>query len=366
MRLGLKTLVFLLRYCYSISMKTYITLLLSLLFIGSAASPAFAQVKPPMKSMRRISQEKLDARIAGSIARRERRQLRQQRRQAHEIMVTRQKNPAKQILNRRAAYEALREAALKELASQQQASTQISKVGTANTNVGTNFYYEPIGEANPPVAFATNTLQYLHDHPHRPNFLLKEILKTDGVDAALVTKIKQALNRPEISVTDADLSAALQEAYVQYQVILDLAKSDPLVIETVNIYENLAQEYQQFAQKNNRGPVFNNVWERDLYNRVEIILYNNPTNRFGLVMPHIKKLYDLTGRFPAPRLPEPETLAGIRHFFRENHFLPRPVWQRDLLNPVTSEETFFEVMEFWKAQSPNFKQEMDNLNSTLP
>ncbi len=309
----------------------------------------------------------MDKRIARSLERREMRRLENLQRQAYEMLVTRQENSAKKILNERASYKAQREAALKALESQQTVATQMPGAETTpDISAGKNFYYDPAGEANPPAAFATHTLQYLHDHPHKPTFLLEEILKTEGIDAALKDKIKLALNRHTILLTDADLSATLQEAYIQYQTILELAASDPLVTETVSIYERLAQEYQQFAQKNKRGPTFNNEWERDLYTQVENVLYNNPSNRFSLVMPHIRSLYDLTGRFPAPRLPEMETLSGVRHFFRKNHFLPRPVWQRDLLNPVASEDTFFEVMEFWKAKSPAFQQELDNLTSTLP
>ena len=154
----------------------------------------------------------------------------------------------------------------------------------------------------------------------------------------------------------------LQTAYEQYRSILKESAIDEDVQATVAIYEHLADELEAFTRDNHRPPMFQkaNEQERHLFNLVTVLAYNHGANCFEQAIPHIYRVYELLERFPSPRYGESETLKEFTRFVEQYNDVPQSVHMRDFLNPRPQEDMLYESILYWKRNSPEFQQAIDN------
>lgn len=215
----------------------------------------------------------------------------------------------------------------------------------------------------PAETFAWNALLYLKNHPHKPTWALRHVLKTDGVDETLKDAIREFIKEDTIVADDHEvLLNLLRNAYEQYTRVLNDAAQAPSVVETVAIYKELADSLEVFTATYNRPPLWQNEGaERDLFNRVGTLLYTNQVNQFEAVIPQLERLFALTERFPTPRFTEQETLEEITYFMAKYNQLPQSMLLREHLTSNLNEAALYESMLYWKKQSPEFSQQLEKL-----
>lgn len=209
-------------------------------------------------------------------------------------------------------------------------------------------------------SFARNALAYLRRHPHKPNWPLRHILRTEGIDPAIKEEIRGIINRGYVPSDQADhFLKLLQAAYEQYQRLLEASIQDENVKATVAIYKYLADELQAFVAANKRAPRFGkeNEAEHDLFNLILVLAYNHRSNHFEQAIPHIFRLYELLEMFPSPRLEEQATLKELTKFIKEYNDVPQSVHMRDLLQPRRNEDILYESILYWQRNSPAFLEE---------
>lgn len=212
--------------------------------------------------------------------------------------------------------------------------------------------------------FARNALAFLRKHPYKPNWPLRHILKTEGIDPALKEEIRNIIGKGYVLADQENhVLKLLQEAYEQYQRILKESAQDETVEATVAIYEYLANELETFTTKNQRPPVFRqaNEEERDLFNLITVLVYHHEANVFEQVIPHIRRLYELLERFPSPRYEETQTVRELTKFIQEYNTFPQSVHMRDFLHPRPNEDLLYESILYWKQNSTAFQEELNTI-----
>lgn len=208
---------------------------------------------------------------------------------------------------------------------------------------------------DPAETFAWDALGYLRRNPHKPNWALRQVLKTEQVDPNLKEDIRNFLKQDEIPLSEADrFINVLRIAYQQYSDVLAAAEKDPTVQETVNIYSQLANEMEVFTVMHNRAPRWDIEEERDLYNRFETLLYQNKINQFELILPYLEKLYTFAEEFPLARLDEATTLKDVKDFVEKYGELPQGVRMREFLTQRPGEPLLYESMLYWQKHSSAF------------
>ncbi len=218
---------------------------------------------------------------------------------------------------------------------------------------------------DPAETFAWDALGYLRRNPHKPNWALRQVLKTPGVDELLKEEIRDMLKQDTLSLQGTDyMINLLRLAYQQYSQTLADMLHDPSVQETLSIYKQLTDEMEIFTNVHNRAPRWENEDERDLYNRFETLLYQNQANWFEPVIPYLEKLYMFAEEFALPRLDEATTLRDAERFLQKFGELPRSVRLRDFINQRPQEALLYEAMLYWKAHSPAFQDKISNLTTT--
>lgn len=214
----------------------------------------------------------------------------------------------------------------------------------------------------PADTFVEDALNYLHNHPHKPNWALRTVLKSIGVDDGLKQQIRNVIKQDQLSPAQLEEAKSfLHLAYQQYMLSLQKASMDPSVTETVSIYKQLANDLEVFTAANNRAPLWENEKERMLYNRIETLLYFQHTNYFEQVTPYIEKLFTLVERFPTARFSEEESLKEVTRFFTKYGRLPLSVRLRDFSNPLPSEAMLYETMTYWQHNSLTFNENLGKL-----
>ena len=216
----------------------------------------------------------------------------------------------------------------------------------------------------PAARFARDALAYLQQHPYKPNWPLRYILKTEGMDPALKKTIQNIVNKGIVPADQVDrVLQLLQTAYEQYQRILKDSATDENVEATVAIYKYLANELEAFTTENQRPPMFQreNEYERDLFNLISVLVYHHESNIFEQVIPHLYRLYDLLERFPLPRYEEADTLRELTKFIEQYNDLPKGVHMRDILQPRPQEDMLYESILYWQRNSPAFQEQINNL-----
>ena len=218
---------------------------------------------------------------------------------------------------------------------------------------------------HPSETFAWNALLYLTNHPHKPTWALRHVLKTDGVDEPLKKAIREFIRKNKILPDEYNkLLSLLREAHEQYTDILKDASAAPSVVETVAIYKELADSLEVFTATHNRAPLWENEGEeRDLFNRVGTLLYVNQVNQFEAIMPHLERLYILTEKYPTSRYSsEQETLEEVKRFKEKYNRIPQGVLLREHLTPLPPQEAMlYESMLYWKQHSASFNQQLNKL-----
>ena len=213
-------------------------------------------------------------------------------------------------------------------------------------------------------SFARNALSYLKNHPHKPNWPLRHMLKTEGIDPTLVKQIKKLINQDIIAEGKTGQALQLlQKLHKDYHRLLKESMIDEEVAETVAIYESLADEVEEFTATNHRAPKFraDEEYERDLYNLIAVLAYHHQANLFEQVLPHIKRLYAVLERYPSPHYPRADVLRELGRFIEKNNILPRSIYERDIFNQYPNEDVLYESILYWRHQDPTFQQELEKL-----
>ena len=212
--------------------------------------------------------------------------------------------------------------------------------------------------------FARSVLSYLHKHPHKPNWALRHLLRTEGIDPALKQEIRNVIKQNVISPDQTDhILQVLREMHQQYRQLLKDSPRDEEVAATVAIYKNVTEALEEFISVNDRHPEhqLNDAYERDLFNLISVLAYHHQANHFEQVIPYIKKMYEMLEKYPYPRFPEENTLRDLNKFINKHLMLPRGVHSRDILNPIAEEDMLYESMLYWRQNSPTFSREMEEL-----
>ncbi|GEM_PF-5081610 len=213
-------------------------------------------------------------------------------------------------------------------------------------------------------SFARNALSYLKKHPHKPNWPLRHILKTEGMDPVLIRKMKKLINQDVIAEGKTEQALQLlQKLHKEYHRLLKESMIDEEVAETVAIYESLADEVEEFTAVNHRAPQFQSdvEYERDLYNLIAVLAYHHQANLFEQVLPHIKRLYATLERYPSPHYPRENILHELSRFAEKNKILPRSIYERDILTQYPDEDILYESILYWRQNDPAFQQELEKL-----
>lgn len=215
----------------------------------------------------------------------------------------------------------------------------------------------------PTESFARETLDYLRHNPHKPNWALRHILKTEKVDPSLKNEIKYWIQQDVIPLEKNDyVLDLLRRIYTQYNEVLAAATIDFSIQETLSIYKQLADELEVFTAQYNRAPMWNgDKSERDLLNWINVLVYHNQNNQFELIIPYFEKIYELLERFPTPCLDEKSDLDAIVKFFEKYNSLPRSVRLRDFLHMQPDEPLLYNALLYWQQKSPHFRRTIENL-----
>lgn len=254
--------------------------------------------------------------------------------------------------------------------------------------------------ADPSESFAREARGYLMRHNHKPSWQLREVIKfggmrtirlelsMDGVSpqqAALVhnlnedeakqlfalyeradmlnAKIKEFIAKETpTQQEDEDVLVTLRQMNDLYEELLAFAKNSTSVRTTVEIYNNLLADMEQFVAEHHRAPTWQDPLERPLYNLFEPLVFGgNQLNQFEEIIPILNKLYSLSETYPAKRLTEETTLQDIKAFHKKHGFFPRSVLIRDFFDTRTNEPMLVEAMSYWKRNSKAFADELNEL-----
>lgn len=240
---------------------------------------------------------------------------------------------------------------------------------TAALNELTSFYHLAPNHiptfyafTEPAEMFARQALEYLQNHPHKPNWPLRYILKTEGIDPALKAEIRNIVNEGSVPADYVDYTLQLfQTVYEQYQYILEESLVDESVQGTVLIYKYLVDELEVFTSEHQRLPQWEFEEERDLFNLISVLAYSHRANRFEQVIPYIYKLYDLFEKYPVPHFDESQTMRELDKFIKEYKDLPQSIHIRDFLHPRGQENMLYESVEYWKRNSPSFRDHFNKV-----
>ncbi len=211
----------------------------------------------------------------------------------------------------------------------------------------------------PAESFAWNVLHYLRKHQHKPNWPLRHILRTEGIDDTLKEEIKRIVNAGAVEPGQYEAAhITLRTMYEQYIVLLEENSRAPEIQETVEIYKNLAEQLEDFVAAHRRLPNFSqtDIEERNLFNRLIVLAYDHqPANCFEQLIPHIEHIYKLLEQYPSAHFTETETIREITKFSQKYHEFPRGVYQRDIFNPRPQEPLLYESMLYWQRNSSKFR-----------
>ncbi len=214
----------------------------------------------------------------------------------------------------------------------------------------------------PAELFARHALEYLQNHPHKPNWPLRHILKTEGIDPALKEEIRDVFNKGVVPPNRVNhILQVLQTVYLQYQHILKESEADGTVQATVAIYQYLADELETFTTTHKRLPEFRFEEEREFYNLLNVLAYFHEANRFEKALPQIRRLYTILERFPTPFYDEAGTIKELNKFIEKYNDFPQSVEVRDLLQPREHEDMLYTSIEYWKRKSPAFQKHFNDL-----
>lgn len=259
--------------------------------------------------------------------------------------------------------------------------------------------------AAPAESFAYTAAGYLRRHPHKPSWRLREIIsfgdmkhvKSDWEETlsnperalsspenfppqeeAVLTglyqqaeeingKIKDFIAKPQLTSTEhEEMVTLLRQAYLLYEELIQFAKNAPAVRETVEIYTQLTNEVEAFMKENHRAPEWKNPDERELANLFPVLVFQNRANEFEEMIPIMKKLYELTEKYPACRLSQRETLHFVKEFLKKHYHMPRSVRMRDFFDTKPDEAMLFEAMLYWQNASPEFNEKLLRLQTVQP
>lgn len=127
-----------------------------------------------------------------------------------------------------------------------------------------------------------SALAYTKRHPHKPNLPLRELLKSEKVNARTKENIQRYLNNPVmVNVVPMGFKTMVRTAYKQHYKGVRQAVNSPEVQATVMSYNKTVAELRKFVAKHHRQPRWNApLAERRLYNKLQLIMVHNVTNCF--------------------------------------------------------------------------------------
>lgn len=249
-------------------------------------------------------------------------------------------------------------------------------------------------------SFALSAQGYLTNHPHKPSWQLREVIKFGdkhkieqqferwedypaktiaGANGLEVEEYQQLLSMysraDELNKTikeyiaktthteeeNAAILATFREMYDLYDELVTFAQNSASVKNTVTIYKNLLTDMKAFVAEHNRAPIWQNEDERALYQLFEPLVFANQANQFEEIVPILNDLYALTEMYPVKRFSERDALKMVQNFHTKHGFLPRSVKTRDFFDLRPDEALTLEAMLYWKRNSPIFSREINNM-----
>lgn len=254
---------------------------------------------------------------------------------------------------------------------------------------------------SPDEAFALAARGYLLNHPQKPSWQLREVIKFGEMHALqqqvalwaankspkelakahnlteketkqllslyeraekLQVKIKEFIAKKTHTKQENDeILQTFRDMNNLYEELLAFARNTYSVKTTIKIYTDLLKDMEKFVAEHHRAPVWQNPEERPLSNRFATLVFNNQINQFEEIIPVMNKLYALTEMYPVQRLPETTALREIKSFYKANGFLPRATRNRDFFDIRSDEPFLLENMKYWEDKSPAFRQEIEEI-----
>ncbi len=254
--------------------------------------------------------------------------------------------------------------------------------------------------AAPQESFAYTVSAYLRNHPHKPSWPLREVLKfgdmrrlKPDLEESFAHPETAALARPNLTEAEAaDLMAMYQQAeevnatirnliaketltraeneelvdalrtsYTLYEQLIQFARNSASVRETLDIYKQLVAKTEAFMIQHKRAPQWENPEERELANLFPVLAFHNSGNLFEEMIPIMKRLYELSERYPAKRMKEADALHQTQLFVQKHNHLPRPIQHRTVFDTKPDEAILVEAILYWKQASPAFTKELNKL-----
>ena len=174
--------------------------------------------------------------------------------------------------------------------------------------------------------FVYTTLDYLKRHPHKATVGLREILRNPNVSSQDKTFINDLLRKPPqlLAEQESAFTQTLHDIYNQHILSLANAYAAAEVQITVAYYQTLLQELTRFTEAHQRAPRWDGPMdERTLYNRLAVIVKDNPFNLFEEAAQPLQAIRTLLEAYPAATLSWPETLQQLETFIQQHGFYPR-------------------------------------------
>lgn len=255
--------------------------------------------------------------------------------------------------------------------------------------------------AAPQESFAYTVSDYLRNHPHKPSWPLREVLKfgdmrrlkpdleesfalpemaewlrprlTDAEAAELMgmyqqaeevnTEIRDLIAKETLTPAENEqLVSALRKSYTLYTQLIQFARNSISVRETLDIYKQLVAQTEAFMIQNQRAPQWENPKERELSNLFMVLTFHNSGNLFEEMIPIMKRLYELSERYPAKRMRATDVLRHTQLFVQEHNHFPRSIQSRAVLDTKPDEAILMEAILYWEKADPKFAERLNQLH----
>lgn len=145
-----------------------------------------------------------------------------------------------------------------------------------------------------------SALRYAKRHPHKPNLPLRELLKSSKVSPRTKANIQRFLdNSVLLNQFPDEFRNFVRSAHKQHYKGLRQALNAKEIQTSIQTYNQTIEELSRFVAKNKRQPWWNsNQAERNLYNKIQLLVVHNVTNTFYEAEVAKQKIRNILAKYP--------------------------------------------------------------------
>ena len=173
-----------------------------------------------------------------------------------------------------------------------------------------------------------SALAYAKRHPHKPNLPLRELLKSEKVNARTKENLQRYLNNPVMVYhVPMGFKTIVRTAYKQHYKGVRQSVNAPEVQATVLAYNQAIKELRTFVAKHHRQPRWNApLPERRLFNKLQLIVVYNVTNGFYEAETAKQEIRAILAKYPNRSYEEFH--KDYMAFVKKHNRQPEPITQR--------------------------------------